>query len=184
MEEIAQTKQQTQEHEGGDERIQEETQPIQVVDEEETHTQHAMWLEDKVNSIQKGKEAMEVVLRETQAKLGLLEGFIKDMVQRSGLMEGAITQIVEHIQSQNLFNECVRTTLSGLVEEVKTHQGHFQEVARVLQNHETNIAKTGVVSQGMVQYINALVEEIEEKRLWIGSLISAFQEQSQVLRQH
>ena len=55
---------------------------------------------------------------------------------------------------------------------------------RIFKNHEERIAQTGVVSGGMAQYINALVEETEKTKAWVGSLMRESQEQEKVLRQH
>ena len=136
-----------------------------------------------VKSLQKEKEAIEVVLRETQAKLGLLEGFIKDMVQRSGLMEGAITQIVDHIQSQNLFNECVRTTPKGLVEEFRKYQEHFKEVVQLLENHEEHIKRDDVLSDSMAQYIKRAGPGHGKDGLVVEGLMKESEVQALVLRQ-
>ena len=57
-------------------------------------------------------------------------------------------------------------------------------MVRIFQNHEERITQTGVVSGGMVQYINALVEEAEKIKAWVGSLMMESQAQEEVLRQH
>lgn len=157
---------------------------MQEVEHEETLARHAALLEEKVASPWKEKEAMEVSIQGLEAKVALHEGFMKDMAPRYGLIAGAIKLVADHVESLKQFNGCVRTTLGGTVEKVKVNRGHFQEVVRVLQNHEKHIAKTGAASQDMAQYTNALVEENEKKRLLIGNLINAFQEQSQDLQQH
>ena len=82
-----------------------------------------------------------------------------------------------------MFNECVRKTLGGLVEEVKTHQRNFHQVVRAIQTNEQHIAMNGAVSQEMAQFMNALIQDRENKRMWIGSLLSEFQAQAQVIRQ-
>ena len=61
-------------------------------------------------------------------------------------------------------------------------QGLFQEVVRVLQNHEQHIAKNGAASVEMAQYINALINDNENKSLWIGTPVS--ESQTQILQQH
>ena len=55
---------------------------------------------------------------------------------------------------------------------------------RIFQNHEQHIEKHGVVSEGIAQYVNALVEESEKTRALVGSLIRESQAQEEVLRQH
>ena len=57
-------------------------------------------------------------------------------------------------------------------------------MVRIFKNREECIAQTGAVSGGMVQYINALVEEAEKTKAWIGSLMRESQAQEEVLRQH
>ena len=102
LKEIAhiQTQQPTPEQEGGVEQTREEAQPMQDVEQEETLARHAAWLEEKVTSIQKEKEAMEMAIQGLEAKLALQEGFTKDMAQRYGLIEGAIKRIADHDESQ------------------------------------------------------------------------------------
>ena len=82
------------------------------------------------------------------------------------------------------FNESTRTSVVGVVEETKKHQEHFQEVVRVLQNHEQHILTNGVASQEMAQYVNALALDNENKKQWITSLMKESQAQAEVLRQH
>ena len=54
----------------------------------------------------------------------------------------------------------------------------------MLQNHEQRILTNGVASQEMVQYINALALDNENKKQWIGVLMKESQAQAEVLRQH
>ena len=75
---------------------------MQEDDPEEARTRHAMWLEEKVASLQKEKEAMEVTIQELEGKIAPQKGFIKDVVQRCRLIEGAITRIAYHIENQKL----------------------------------------------------------------------------------
>ena len=46
------------------------------------------------------------------------------------------------------------------------------------------MANSGAASQEMAQYINALVQENEKKRMWNGALIKEDQAQAQALQQH
>ena len=57
-------------------------------------------------------------------------------------------------------------------------------MARILQNHEQNIIKNGSVSEGLAQYVNALFQENENAKAWVGSLMRDSQAQSEALRQH
>ena len=64
------------------------------------------------------------------------------------------------------------------------HHGNFQEVAWVLQNHEQRIAINGVVSDRMTQLINDVIQDNQDKSLWIGILKNEAQAQAQVIQQH
>ena len=44
--------------------------------------------------------------------------------------------------------------------------------------------RNGVASQEMAQYINALAQDAEKSRAWIGATMKESQSQAQVLRQH
>ena len=103
---------------------------MQEVDPDETRTRELMWLTERVTTLGKEKAAMETALREMDEKIALQEDFANNVADRRVSLEEAIKSIAEHIQRLCVFNECVKTTLGGLVEEVKTHQGHFQEVVR------------------------------------------------------
>ena len=119
-----------------------------------------------------------------EAKIALQENTIKDIVTRHLIVENAITQIAENIQQQNAFNESAKSSVAGVVDEIKKHQEHFQEVVRVLQNHEQRILTNGTASQEMAQYINAMALDNENKRQWITILMKETQAQAEVLRQH
>ena len=54
----------------------------------------------------------------------------------------------------------------------------------ILQIHEQHITANGAVSQEMAQYVNALIQDNEKKRMWIESLMRESQAQAEVLRQH
>ena len=96
----------------------------------------------------------------------------------------SITEIVEQVRRQNLFNEGVRASFTSLAEEVKKHQDNFHEVVRILQAHEEYIVKTGEASQEIAQNINVLIQDSENKTVWISSLMRDAQKKTQVLRQH
>ena len=59
----------------------------------------------------------------------------------------------------------------------------FQEVVRVLQNHEQHIATNGVASQEMAQKINALAQENEKNTMWISGVMRETNAQSQAIRE-
>ena len=98
------------------------------------------------------------------------EKMIAEMAQRHGAMENTIVQIVEQLQRQMSFNEGVRASFTSVAEEVGKYQNNFREVVRILQTHEEHIVKTGAASQEMAQRINALIQENENKTVWISSL--------------
>ena len=93
-------------------------------------------------------------------------------------------EIAQNTQRPDLFSDSASTSIKGLVEEVRKHQDYFQEVVRIFQNHEEHIKRNDAMSDGMAQYINALVQDTEKKRLWIEGLMKESQAQMQVLRQH
>ena len=78
----------------------------------------------------------------------------------------------------------MRASFTSLAEEVNRHQSNFGEVVRIFQAHEEYIVKTGTAYQEMAQSINALVQDSENKTVWISSLMRDSQEKTQVLRQH
>lgn len=85
-------------------------------------------------------------------------------------MEAAIGKIAEHIQRKAVFNESSRTSTNGLTDEVKEHQENFLQMATILHIHEQHISRSGVISQEIAQFVNALIHE-NEKRLLIESLV-------------
>ena len=92
-------------------------------------------------------------------------------------------KIAQHVQQQEIFNGSVKTSIDSLESQVRKHQDNFKEVVRIFQNHEKYIVRNGAVADEIVQCINALIEDAEKKRLWIGNLMKESQAQ-EVLRQH
>ena len=181
----AQPPQQPQGCEAGDEsETVEEVVGVDEVTPDEMHTERMMWLTEKATTLENEKEELKRTVRDMEAKIELQENAIKHVVDRLLIVENAITQIAEHIQQQNVFNESARSSVTGVVEEIKKHQEQFQEVVRVLQNHEQRILTNGVASQEMSQYINGLALDNENKKQWIGILMKETQAQAEVLRQH
>ena len=99
-------------------------------------------------------------------------------------LKKGLLEIAQHVGQHEAFNRSVRTSIDGLEKQVQIHQDNFGHVVRIFKNHEEHITKNGFVSEGMAQYINALVEESEKTKLWVGSLMRESQEQEAVLRQH
>ena len=169
--------------EGGDGATTEKT-AMQVIGQEEIQAEQMTALFEKVASLEKANEEKERKINEMEMKVTLLTQAMQENEARCATMERAITEIAQNIQRQDLFNDSASTSISGLVEEVRKHQDYFQEVVRIFQNHEEHIRGNDVVSDGMGQYINALVQDTEKKRLWIEGLMKEAQAQAQVLRQH
>ena len=143
-----------------------------------------MWLTQKATTLENEKEEMKRTIQAMEAKIELQENTIKHAVDRLLIMENAITQIVEHIQQQTAFNESAKTSVAGVVDEIRKHQELFQEVVRVLQNHEQRILTNGTASQEMAQYINAMALDNEKNRQWITTLMMETNAQAEVLQQH
>ena len=150
----------------------------------ERERQEKMWVMERITTLSRENEEMKRIMEVIEAKIAQQERMEKEMRERQLMMEAAITQIAQHTQQQNVFNESTKATLNGLVEEVKKHQDLFQETVRVLQNHEQQVVRSGSASQEMAQFINALIQENAKKELWIGALTREAQAQAQVLQQH
>ena len=160
---------------------------VTVVEEdtpEEIETQHKMWLIDKVTSLERENEEMKRALQEMATRVQLQENMLKQCVELQKVLDSAVTHVCESVQRLNAFTESASAAITGLVGDVQKHQDTFREVGRILQNHEERIAQTGVASQEMAQYINALIEESQKKTLLVGSLMRENQEQKQVLQRH
>ena len=160
---------------------------VTVVEEdtpEEIETQHKMWLIDKVTSLERENEEMKRALQEMATRVQLQENMLKQCVELQKVLDSAVTHVCESVQRLNAFTESASAAITGLVQEVQKHQDNFREVGRILLNHEEHIHQTGVASQEMAQYINALIEESQKKTLLVGSLMRENQEQNQVLQRH
>ena len=160
---------------------------VTVVEEdtpEEIETQHKMWLIDKVTSLERENEEMKRALQEMATRVQLQENMLKQCVELQKVLDSAVTHVCESVQRLNAFTESASAAITGLVQEVQKHQDNFREVGRILLNHEEHIHQTGVASQEMAQYINALIEESQKKTLLVGSLMRENQEQKQVLQRH
>ena len=161
-----------------------ETPAMSEVAPEEIETGQKMWMNEKITSLEKENAELRRALQEMETRLAFQENVARQMDERSVRLEAAITEIVEQVQRQNLFDEGVRASFTSLAEEVKKHQDNFHEVVRILQAHEEYIVRTGEATQEMAQNINALIQDSENKTVWISSLMRDSQEKTQVLRQH
>ena len=85
------------------------------------------------------------------------------------MIERGFLEIIQRVQQHDAFNRSVRTSIGSLENQVRTHQDNFQHVVRIFQNHEEHVATNGDVSERMVQYINALIEETERTKAWVGT---------------
>ena len=160
------------------------TPKMSEVDPQEIETGHKMWLSEKITSLERENAELKMALQEMEARLSTQENIARQAGEWCTRLEASITEIVEQVQRQNLFNESVRASFTSLAEEVKKHQDNFREVARIFGAHEEHIVKTGTAYQEMAQNINALVQDSENKTVWISSLMRDSQEKTQVLRQH
>ena len=109
---------------------------------------------------------------------------IRATCERFSAIETGMMEIVQRVRQHEVFNRSVKTSIDGLENQVRIHQENLQHVVRIFQNHEQHIKKNDVVSEGMAQYINALVVENEKTKAWVGSLMRESQAQEDVLRQH
>ena len=147
-----------------DESITEEVDPgVDEVTQDEIQTEKMMWLVEKATSLEDENKELKRALQEMEAKLALQENAVKGVAERQFAVEAAISYFAEHIQRQDVFNESTRSSINGLVEEVKKHQDEFRQMATILQTHQQHIARTGTVSQEMAPDINALILENERK---------------------
>ena len=78
-------------------------------------------------------------------------------------METSIVQIAEVVQLQNAAIESSRALMNSLVEEVNTHRDNFQKVGMIMQVHEQYIARSGVVTQKMAQYVIMIIRETRRR---------------------
>ena len=151
---------------------------------EEIEAMNKMWLMDKVTSLERENEEMKKALQEMATRVQLQEDMLKRCVELQGVLDSAVTRICESIQRLNAFTENASSAINELAGEAQKHQDNFREVGRILLNHEEHIHQTGVASQEMAQYINALIEESQKKSLLVGSLMRENREQNQVLQRH
>ena len=186
--------QQAPEGEGGDETVTEDVvdesttedldSEMSEVDPEETEMGHKMWLVEKITALEKENGELKRVLQEMETRIATLENIPRQVDERFVRIEAAITRIAEILEQQNNAIEGSKSLMISLAEEVTTHRDNFQKVAMVMQVHEQHIVQSGTMTQEMAQYINALVQDNEQKSLLIGSLMRECQAQTEVLRQH
>ena len=102
----------------------------------------------------------------------------------NAVLQNAVTEIVEHVKKQIMFNESTRTSVAGLVQEDQKHQDCIMEVVRVLMNHEQHILQNCAASQEIAQNINVLLQDNQSQSLCIASLMKEALAQAEVLREH
>ena len=162
----------------------EESPAMDEVRPVEVQAERAMWVSERITVLQNENEELKKAVQETKAKIELRQNTIAALVARFAVLESAIAEIAGHVQHQNVFNQSAKKSIDEVVEEVKAHQKCFQEVEKVLQNHEQHITNNGAVAQQMAQYIDALIKENENKSLWIATLRNEAVAQAHVLQQH
>ena len=72
---------------------------------DELQTERAMWVSERITVLQNENEELKKTVQEMTAKIELHQNTIATIVERFGTIESAITQIAEHVQHQNLFNQ-------------------------------------------------------------------------------
>ena len=70
------------------------------------------------------------------------------------------------------------------MDEVDIHRDNFQKVGMIMQIHEQYIVRSGVIIQEMEQFINALVQDNQNKNVRIENLTTEYQVHAEILRQH
>ena len=73
--------------------------------------------------------------------------------------------------------------MSSLAEEVNTHRENFQKAGMIMQVHEQYIMRSGVVTQEMAHFVNALVQDNQNKSMRIEVLAKEYKAHAEVLRQ-
>ena len=91
----------------------EEVNGVDEVTPDEMQQERMMWLTEKATTLENEKEELKRVIRDMEAKIALQENTIKEIVTRHLIVENAITQIAEHNQQQNAFNESARSSVTG-----------------------------------------------------------------------
>ena len=119
-----------------------------------------------------------------EARLAFQENAMKQFAERCMAMEAAIGQIVEHAQRQDMVIESSRASIQGLVDEVNIHRDNFQKIGMIMQIHEQYIVRGGVITQEMGQYINALLQDNQNKSMRIESMMNELRGQAEILLQH
>ena len=96
---------QPQERQEGNDQTPEQVSGMQVVDPEEIRTQNAMWLEEKVASLERENEEMNKVLQEIATRVQLQENTLKNCMELQGVLDSAVTRVCESVQRLNTFTE-------------------------------------------------------------------------------
>ena len=176
--------QEERQEEAQEDSVTEEDCGMQEVSLEERQTEQLEGMAEKVASLEKDNCELKKAVQEMEAKTSLQAQAIMATAERCSLIESAIMKNAQHVQQQEVFNGSVKTSINSLENQVRKHQDNFQEVVRIFQNHEKYIGRNRAAADEMAQYINALIEDAEKKRLWIGNLMKESQAQEEVLRQH
>ena len=129
-----------------------------------------MWLAEKVTTLEKENEELKGALREMETRLATQENMARQADERCARLEAAITQIVDFVQQQNTTIENSRVLMNSLVEDVRIHHDNFEKLGLILHVHEQHIVQSGAVTQEMAQFMNALIQENQQKSLRIASL--------------
>ena len=109
-----------------------------------------MALVERITTLERENGELKRVIQEMEAKAALQANAIKEVVDRCSVIEAATMEIVLHVRQQEVFNGSVWASIDGLETQVKIHQNNLEEVVRVLQAHETHIAKNWSAASEMV----------------------------------
>ena len=90
----------------------EEATGVEEVTPDENNTERMMWLTEKATTLENEKEELKRTIQAMEAKIEFQENAIKHVEDRLLIVENAITQIAEHIQKQNAFNESSRSSVT------------------------------------------------------------------------
>ena len=107
-----------QDHEGRDDQPtpEQEAPAMDEVKSDEVQTELAMWMSERITTLQNENGELKKTAQEIAAKIELHQRVISELCGRFGKMQKAIAQIAEHVQHQNVFNQSVKTSIDELVE--------------------------------------------------------------------
>ena len=130
---------------------------------EERQVEQVTGLTERAATLERENEELKKALQVMEAKPTLQENTFNAVLERFNVIQSAITQIIEHVRYQEVFNASARNSISGLETKVRKHQDNFFEVVRIFKKHDEFILKRGAVADEMAKNINVIVEDAEKK---------------------